>query len=93
VAGGILLVAGLVFCLIPGPGLPLVVIGCALLAERSMVMARCLDWVELKARELLAWGERWWTKAPKIARVAAVMIGMGVIAGAGYGAYYMAFIR
>jgi hypothetical protein len=91
--GGLLLAAGVIFCLIPGPGLPLVVIGCALLAQRSMAMARCLDWVEIKVRKLISWSEKWWVKAPFVARVAAVVIGAGVIAGAGYGAYYMAFGR
>jgi len=71
--------------------LPLIVIGAALLAERSLVMARCLDWIEVKVRHLIAWGTRWWAKAPPVARVAAVVIGAGVISGAGYGAYYVAF--
>ena len=87
------MLAGVIFCLIPGPGLPLVVIGAALLAERSLVMARCLDWIELKVRKLMAWGKRWWAKAPPAARVAAVVLGTGVIAGAGYGAYYVTFGR
>jgi hypothetical protein len=58
-----------------------------------MAMARCFDWVEIKVRKLISWSEKWWVKAPFVARVAAVVIGAGVIAGAGYGAYYMAFGR
>ena len=87
------MVAGLIFCLIPGPGLPLVVIGAALLAERSLVLARCLDWIELKVRKLMGWGKRRWAKAPLVARVAAAVVGAGVIAGAGYGAYHVTFGR
>jgi hypothetical protein len=93
VVGGLLLLVGVIFCLIPGPGLPLVVIGAALLAERSLFMARCLDWFELKVRKLMAWGKRWWAKAPLVTRVAAVVVGAGVIAVAGYGAYYVTFGR
>lgn len=93
VVGALLLVAGVIFCLIPGPGLPLVVIGAALLAERSLVMARCLDWIELKVRKLISWGKIWWTKAPPVARVAAVVIATGVVGCAGYGAYYVTFGR
>jgi uncharacterized membrane protein YdbT with pleckstrin-like domain len=53
VAGVILLKAGIVLCILPGPGLPLLILGAALLAERSRRVARALDWMEIKARQVI----------------------------------------
>jgi len=52
-AGFALVVGGGVLLIIPGPGLPLVVAGAALLARDSRSVARALDWIELKVRALL----------------------------------------
>jgi hypothetical protein len=64
IAGVILALAGVVLCFIPGPGLPLIIIGAALLAERSLFIARVLDWIEVKLRKAMAWGKRWLKHAP-----------------------------
>jgi len=93
IAGGVLLAAGLVFCVLPGPGLPLVVVGASLLAERSRTMARALDWLEVKLRKLVGWGIAWWQQAPGSAKNALVLVGTLVVAGAGYGAYHFLFGR
>jgi hypothetical protein len=45
-----LIKAGIILCFLPGPGIPLLVVGAAVLAERSLRVARALDWIELKAR-------------------------------------------
>jgi hypothetical protein len=93
VVGAVLIGAGLVFCVIPGPGVPLILVGAALLAERSLFMARALDWVEVKLRALFRQGVAWWRHASKVARHAIILFAIFAIAGAGYGAYYVVFGR
>lgn len=53
VAAVVLIAAGIVFLVIPGPGSVLIVIGGALLAEGSSKVARALDWTEMRLRKLL----------------------------------------
>jgi hypothetical protein len=58
VAGGLALVlAGIVFLPMPGPGMLIIALGGVMLAERSRTAARALDWLELKLRSLVP-GER-----------------------------------
>ena len=60
---GILLVAvGVVFLLIPGPGSVGIVIGGALLAEESLVVARFLDNTELRIRKWIEAARSRWAK-------------------------------
>jgi hypothetical protein len=53
VAAVILIAAGVVLLVIPGPGSVLIVLGGAMLAEGSMSVARALDWTEMRIRRLL----------------------------------------
>ncbi len=89
--GAILLLGGLALCLMPGPGLPLIFIGAALISERSLTAARVLDWAELKLRKAVAWGKSWWRNASPAARLAAVLIVTATFAAAGYGALRIGF--
>jgi len=51
IAGGLLLVlAGIVFLPLPGPGLLIIAAGAFLMAEESLAAARALDWTEQKIR-------------------------------------------
>jgi len=54
------LMAGLVMLFVPGPGTVALLIGLALLAEESQLMARFLDWLELKIRPAAHWLKRVW---------------------------------
>jgi len=62
IAGALLLIAGIVFCLIPGPGLPLLLLGVAFLADVSRRVAAALDRTELWLRSLLTRARRAWRK-------------------------------
>jgi hypothetical protein len=56
VCGGVLLsLVGLFFMAVPGPGIPILAVGLALIAQESAVMARLLDRAELRLR-------RWWKR-------------------------------
>src|SRR5687767_15393396 len=61
--GVVVLVAGLIFCIMPGPGLPLVFVGGALLSERSRPIAWAMDWGEVKLRKAIRWAKSWWGEA------------------------------
>ena len=88
-----LVLVGLALMVIPGPGIPFVVIGAGLLAETSLLGARFLDGCELRIRALLGWGNRVWKSASAAGR-AAIVGGAVALAGAGaYGAWWVAFGR
>jgi hypothetical protein len=56
VAAGILLtLVGVFFLAVPGPGIPILVVGLALVAQESSTLARGLDRTEVRLR-------RWWKK-------------------------------
>ena len=54
-AGIALALVGLFFMAVPGPGIPILAIGLALVAQESAVLARLLDRAEVKLR-------RWWKR-------------------------------
>ena len=87
IGGFILLAAGVAFCILPGPGLPLVFIGAGLLAEQFRAVAQVMDWTEVKVRKLLRWVIGWWKHAPKLERFAVLFVAACALVGAGYGAY------
>jgi hypothetical protein len=51
-AGAGLILVGIILLFIPGPGLLLIAAGAALLARESQVLARALDWSEVRGRRL-----------------------------------------
>jgi hypothetical protein len=89
----ILLAVGLFFCLVPGPGLPFVILGAAMLSERSLTIARALDWTEVKVRKVISLSRVWWMRAPVRKKVGAVVVGLLALGGAGFGAYAATFGR
>ncbi len=52
-AGVVLALVGTFFLAVPGPGIPILLVGLALIAQESAVAARLLDRAELRLR-------RWW---------------------------------
>lgn len=72
--GGALVIAGLTLMVIPGPGLPVLVVGAGLLATDSKPAAKLLDWVELKIRPVsvpvTCWLAKHWLPLPRSARIA-----------------------
>lgn len=59
--GGILLIGvGLIMLIAPGPGILVVLIGAALIAQESLTAARILDWLDLRLQPLIAWLARKW---------------------------------
>jgi hypothetical protein len=71
----ILLVIGVVLTFIPGPAIVFYFAGAGLLAGESRVLARGLDWSELKLRKGFHWLKRWWKQASLIAKSAVIFLG------------------
>jgi uncharacterized protein (TIGR02611 family) len=54
VAGTVLLVAGIVLLVLPGPGIPLIVAGLALLGTQFPRARRALEWLRARAKSAVA---------------------------------------
>lgn len=54
-AGILLAVVGVFLMLVPGPGLPILLVGAVLVAGQSLSVAKFLDWLELKLRPMILW--------------------------------------
>jgi hypothetical protein len=80
ILGLFLFVGGVVLCFIPGPGLPVVVFGIALLAGESRVVARLLDRAEPPVRRRGGQLVHWWRRLPRPAHV--TIIGALLLTGA-----------
>ena len=53
ICGGVLLaLVGIFFMAVPGPGIPILAVGLALVAQESAAMARLLDRTEIRLRRL-----------------------------------------
>ena len=91
VLGVVLLALGLVFCVIPGPGLPLVAIGGGLLAQHSMAVAVAMDWLEVKIRYIFSRLVAWWQQASLAAKNVVMLLAALAITAVGYGAYHFMF--
>lgn len=87
VAAIILLAIGVVLTFIPGPAIVFFFAGAGLLAGESRVLARWLDWSELKLRKSFHWLKRWWKQASRIAKSAVTFLGSCVVSGLLFGAY------
>ena len=87
----ILFAGGIVLCFIPGPGLPLIIIGAGLLADESRSVARVMDWLEVRARKVITWGRNWWDHASKPAKHAVIVLALLTAGGMAYGSYRIIF--
>jgi hypothetical protein len=87
VAGGLLMAAGLVLLAAPGPGLLVLAIGGATLAQASPTAARVLDWSEVRVRRFVKRAALRWETAPTWVRLVLLLSAVGVSAGIGIGAY------
>jgi uncharacterized protein (TIGR02611 family) len=91
VVGAIVLVAGIILMPAPGPGILIVAIGGAMLAQESRIGARILDAAEVRGRALIQWARGVWERAPLAGKVAIALVALNVAAGALYLAYRIMF--
>jgi hypothetical protein len=87
VTGLVVLMIGAFFAVMPGPAIPFFLLGGALLATESRVIARAMDWIEVRGRKIVAWGKRRWKRLPMAGRIAVVGCAACCSAGSAYGMY------
>lgn len=92
ILGVLLTLVGLFFLVAPGPGFIFLAPGLALLAAESLTLARWLDWLEPKLRQVLAWAKRLWHRANKLVKWSVASAAVLLLAGAA-AAGYMMFIK
>lgn len=80
----LVLAIGAFFAVVPGPAIPFLFFGGALLAAESRLIARLMDWIEVRARRVLAWARRHWRRLSLPARVAVVALMAASSASVGY---------
>jgi len=78
---------GVVLVVIPGPAILFFFVGGGLLATESLWIARLMDWIEVKARALWAWGTKRWRGLSVPGKIAVIFVGALGAAGAAYFIY------
>jgi hypothetical protein len=73
----ILLTIGIAFFVLPGPGIPLLLVGGALLADQSLRVAKFFDYAEVRIRQVAAWTKAWWEHTSAVAR-SAIMVSVAL---------------
>lgn len=87
VVGFVVMAIGVFLMPAPGPGVIVVILGAALLAEESILMARAMDRAEVGICKVLGAGQRGWKKASWVARIAVIALVVAVLAGIGWLGY------
>ena len=87
VVGIAVITVGIVALPAPGPGSLIIAIGATFVARESLVVARLLDWLEVRLRAMLTWARAAWRKASPAKRASVVLVGFGVLGLAVYFAY------
>jgi uncharacterized protein (TIGR02611 family) len=91
VVGVALVLVGFFMVVAPGPGWLTVFLGLALLASELLLLARFLDWVELRSRKLARLAGDTWVSLSTAGKVLVVLLILICVATSGYGAYYLVF--
>jgi hypothetical protein len=74
---------GIFLVVVPGPAIPFFFVAGALLATESRIVAKAMDWIELRLRAAYGWGHKYWRRLPMSARIALmVMMSAFSLAGA-----------
>ena len=61
--------------------------GAGLLADVSRPVARAMDWLEVRIRNVIALGCRWWNHASRTGKTVAIVLGVFMASGAAYGGF------
>jgi uncharacterized protein (TIGR02611 family) len=90
-SGIVVLAAGIIALPLPGPGSLVLLVGVALLARESPVVARMADWSELRLRSSARWVSRWWRRASLAAKLAVGTLALAITGAAVLGMYHLFF--
>lgn len=82
---------GGVLMFIPGPAILFFALAGALLATESLMVARVLDWSEVKSRCVAHWALRRWHALPRGGRMAVGAVAAALAGGVAYASYRILF--
>jgi hypothetical protein len=92
IGGGILIIAaGILLVPVPGPPEIISIIGAGLIAQEFLVVARALDWTELRLRRLATWSLGVWLRASLAVKILLLLFVMALVAAGGAGAYMLLY--
>jgi hypothetical protein len=86
----VLLVVGVIFVFTPGPGLLFFFIAGGLLSTESILVARFLDWTEIRSRAGWAWTLRHWKRLHLSGKIALGVVALFGVISCGYVMYRLA---
>jgi hypothetical protein len=67
------------------------IIGAGLIAQEFLVVARALDWTELRLRRLATWSLGVWRRASLVVKILLLLLVMALVAAGGAGAYILLY--
>lgn len=82
--GVTIIAAGIFFLPMPGPGFLIILVGAAMVARQSLVMARFLDWSEVRLRRLFGRLRELWRKLSIPGRIAFCAMVLAVLLPIGW---------
>src|SRR3712207_1542943 len=90
VVGSILVIFSAFFGWAPGPGMLTFVIGLSMLGSEFLVVARFLDWAEVRLRTLAHLVEKVW-RSSTLGKVLVVLVALTLVTAFGYAVYRVFF--
>jgi hypothetical protein len=87
--GVFIMAAGVFFLPAPGPGMVIIAIGAAMIAQESLAMARFMDRMELRGRRWFVWLRRKWRAMRSTERVLIVAAAASCVVGVMYASYLL----
>ncbi len=87
VVGSVLVIVSTFFGWAPGPGVVTLVIGLAMVGGEFLIVARFLDWSEVRLRMLAQLASKVWAGATPVGRTLIVVLILVCVAALAYGAY------
>ncbi len=87
----VLLLIGIVLMFMPGPAILFFLLAGAVMAEESRTVARFLDWLELRLRQVGRRFLHWWKTRSSGTRVSLAVLTVAIVTTGAYGSYLALF--
>jgi hypothetical protein len=91
IGAGILIIAAGILLVSTWPPEIISIIGAGLIAQEFLVVARALDWTELRLRRLATWSLGVWRRASLAVKILLLLFVMALVAAGGAGAYILLY--
>ena len=79
--GVLMLMAGIIMLVTPGPAFIALGLGAILIAEESLMMAKLLDWIDLRGHALWRWMTHFWSTSSSWQKLITIGIPLLLIIG------------